>query len=141
MIENSSSLSTLQSSYMRRRYLSADDAVGEYLRAVALIDGSAAIDYEKPMVQSTPSAENPALDAIDDVMELRRVFVVSSARVQPEHWVVWCERRIRQRPFRSMPGVSARTARRWVEFVDAKVEQELADRGLMVRSTMRKVAP
>lgn len=141
MVENSPSLSTFQTTYSRRQYLSADDAVGEYLRAMTLIDGAPAIDYAKPLVQSTASPENPALNAIDDVLDLRRVFALSRLRVKHEQWVVWCERRVNQTAFRGMPGVAASTARRWVEYVDAKVEQELADMGLLVRSTLRQVAP
>lgn len=140
MLENSPALSTFQITYSRRRYVSADDAVGEYVRALTLIDGAPAIDYAKPLVQSAASPENPALNAIDDVLDLQQVFALTRARVKAEHWVVWCERRVNQRPFGEMHGVASRTARRWVEYVDAKVEQELAERGLLVRSVMRMVA-
>lgn len=132
MLENSLLLSTHQSYTGLRRYMSADDAVGEYLRAMSAIDGCAAIDYAKPLVQTAPSPENPNLNAIDDIIELRRVFVLTAARVQRDHWIVWCERRINLTPFNAMPGVHSRTARRWVEFVDAKIEGELAERGLMI---------
>jgi hypothetical protein len=134
-------LATHQIDYRPRRYLSADDAAGVYVRARALMEGCPAIDYARPLVQSAPSKTNPHLDAADDVILLERVFLAAFAHrdVSRDRARVWVAVRLLCHPMKGL-GVPRSTVRDWLRIVDGAVESEMYERGMMIRGSVRVMA-
>jgi hypothetical protein len=67
-----------------RRYLSAKHAADCYCYMRGSLEGSKGIDYEKPLVQTTPRAESPATDYVDDLDLLRTAFAAAKVRLYPD---------------------------------------------------------
>lgn len=73
-----------------RRYVSAEDAVDQYLRLRAEMRGAPAIDYERAMcVDTSPSPENPASLQAHEVFFLEQVFARTRRKVPRYKWRVW----------------------------------------------------
>jgi hypothetical protein len=120
-----------------RRYVSAEAAVWAYLEMRENIAGEKAIDYTKPNVQTTPRPESPATDNIFDIEALRLVFMAAETRCRVEQYCAWAFTRIKGQSQRSVCAeldVGKTTVLRWQRHVDRLVEQELSDRGMLVRS-------
>jgi hypothetical protein len=148
-----------------RRYLSAKHAADCYCYMRGSLEGSKGIDYEKPLVQTTPRAESPATDYVDDLDLLRNAFAAAKVRLYPDHlrrerrgfasvcasviltaqhcrWEAWCYVRIGDavslQPMTDRDAAAAlcvpkTTMKRWIAHVDTLIEQELGDRGCMVK--------
>lgn len=166
------------------RYVSAEDAVDQYLRLQSEMNGQPAIDYERAMgVDTSPSPENPAtLKAHEAFFLEERIFKQARRWVRPYHWRVWgvirfdmysireayrTEERRRRREIKDThtaeeleawcahyrlefpevddpwtrlkaePGISHQTAWRYRRLVDQRVEQALAEEGVLVRGAVR----
>jgi hypothetical protein len=73
-----------------RRYLSAEDAVDQYLRLRSEMSGQPAIDYERAMcVDTSPSPENPASLQAHEAFFLKQMFRRARQKVEDFEWRVW----------------------------------------------------
>ena len=139
-LDNSLELSNLALREWRpRRYVSAEHAVDQYLRMRSLMGGEKAMDYQKISlrVQTSPAPENPALDAVDDIVELEAAMGTIKGRVSTGEWTAWCAIRVFRKSLREVSGCSKSTAERRREKVDGLLEEELARRGMLVRHNVR----
>lgn len=122
-----------------RRYLSADDAVGSYLKLRALVEACPALDYTRlgDLVQSEPSCENPHLERLSEIWFLEAVFTKARTLAGEKRWEHWVRVRVHGEILRAFKGVSKSTIQRHVVQVDGYVEEELAGSYRMVRSQVR----
>jgi hypothetical protein len=148
-----------------RRYVSAKHAADCYCYMRGSLEGSKGIDYEKPLVQTTPRAQSPATDYVDDLDMLRTAFAAAKVRLYPDglqhegrgfaaicaaviltaqhcRWEAWCYVRIgdavalqpmTEREAAAALCVTQSRVRSWLAHVDTLIEQELGDRGCMVK--------
>lgn len=132
--------STHQHTDRPRRYRDAVDAANRFVEMRSSIEGAKGIDHAKPLVQTCPRPESPGTNNVDDLHELRLVFEAAAGRCAPERFRAWYGVRIdgeSQRSTADALEVGKSTVGRWVDHVDHLVEQELSDRGLLVRSQAR----
>lgn len=124
---------------MTRRYFSAEHAAASYAHLLTSLGGLKAIDYSRPLIQCQAAKENPALEGIDDFHELKKVLAKSEPRAG-ERWIYWWLVRVEcvsQRTVARAARLGRTTVARYVESVDAAVEQILFERGLLIRSQAR----
>lgn len=122
-----------------RRYLSADHAVGEYLKLRSLVEACPALDYERigMMVQSQAAPENPHIDKMSEIWFLEKVFERARGLSTDLHWAHWVRVRVMGDPLRNFRGVSKNTVKRNLVKVDGLIEEQLAYHRRMVRSQVR----
>ncbi len=140
MHENLLALSTAAMSEPRpRKYLSAEHAVGEYVRLKTLIEACPALDYERigMMVQSQAAPENPHLDKLSEIWFLEDVFTEAHELAGETRWKHWVKVRVYGEILRGFRGVSKTTVKRNVKRVDGLVEEELALHNRIVQSQVR----
>ncbi len=125
---------------MTRRYFSAEHAAASYSHFLTSLGGLKAIDYSRPLIQCQAAKENPALEGIDDFHELKNVLLAAKSRVDEQRWMLWELVRLEccsQRAVARWAKLGRSTVARYLESVDAVVEQELFERGLLIRSQAR----
>lgn len=125
---------------MTRRYVSADHAAASYMYLLTVLGGLKAIDYSRPLIQCRAAKESPALEGIDDFHALKNALRVAESRVSEQRWMLWELVRLEcfsQRAVARWAKLGRSTVARHLEMVDAVVEQELFERGLLVRSQAR----
>lgn len=138
--ENMLSLSTAAIDHDRPKYyLSADDAVGAYLKLRALVEACPALDYEKlgDLVQSQAAPENPHIDKLSEIWFLERVFDRARGIASDVQWHHWTRVRVYGEILRGFRGASKTTVLRNVHRVDGLIEEELAFHRRIVRSQVR----
>lgn len=118
-----------------RAYVNAAHAAARYAELRSLITGYPAIDYARPVVQTSTrpwggdhlSAEKLTLEAV--------FFAAGSSRqLTRDQCRVWYVVRIGGVAWREVDGVHRSSVERWVRKVDLAVDVELDRRGLLVRS-------
>jgi DNA-directed RNA polymerase specialized sigma24 family protein len=122
------------------RYESAKEAADTYCEIRQGLDGVRAIDYAKPIVQTSARPEAPATAFIDVLQLLKRCFDQALVKVDEKRAVAWLRIRIDGESEREVARdmrCGKTTVRRWVSSVDDRVEQQLADLGLMLRGIPR----
>jgi len=74
----------------RATYVSAEDAVDQYLRLRSEMQGMPAIDYERAIaVDSSPTPQNPASLKAHEAFFLERIFHRVRGEVGRHRWRVW----------------------------------------------------
>lgn len=125
----------------KRCYASAKHAADCFVYMIVNMSGCKGIDLQKPIVDTSPRPESPAMENVDDVHELRQVFTLSRARLRnPERWTAWSVHRLDGESIRDTASAlktGKSSVARWVKHVDSVVEQTLSERGMVFRSQAR----
>lgn len=133
--ENLLALSTSDSP-PRNLFVSAQDAVHEFLRLQNRICGLQAIDYERAAERVGVSSSRgtiptgPCSDSVDILHDLRCIFRAVSESVEPDWWRVWCCIRVNldsQKKVSDLSGFPRRKVSDILRTIDELIVSKLID--------------